>query len=108
MLNVHTTSDWSRKPFRSIQVTALPFAMNHAAVSSISTVDWIGSIGPADWGSWMDTMLLLTPGGIPWQGYFQRVLSAKTSKHAMVISVGGGCLSALLAIPPSLFGAVAK
>lgn len=32
------------------------------------------------WAEWVDFWLLLLLGGVPWQCYFQRVLSAKTSK----------------------------
>ena len=53
-------------------------------------------------------MLLLIFGGIPWQVYFQRVLSSKTSSGAQKLSfvAGVGCI--IMAIPPALIGAIAK
>ena len=53
-------------------------------------------------------MLLLIFGGIPWQVYFQRVLSSKTSAGAQKLSfiAGVGCI--LMAIPPALIGAIAR
>ena len=53
-------------------------------------------------------MLVLIFGGIPWQVYFQRVLSAKTEKSAMYLSyiAAVGCF--LAGIPPILIGAIAK
>ena len=70
---------------------ALPFSMSHSAVNDISfydkhnnasltieDTDWIGSIAYHEWGTWMDTCLLCLLGGVPWQSYFQRVLSAQS------------------------------
>ncbi|KAK6011842.1 hypothetical protein OSTOST_23060 [Ostertagia ostertagi] len=53
-------------------------------------------------------MLLLIFGGIPWQVYFQRVLSSRTSSGAQWLSfvAGIGCL--LMAVPPALIGAIAR
>ncbi len=53
-------------------------------------------------------MLVLIFGGIPWQVYFQRVLSARTEKGAMYLSyiAAFGCF--LMAIPSVLIGAIAK
>ena len=82
---------------------ALPFAASNPAVGSISfsETDWGGKVGVERlnrftnlffnvlasvqvdshlWAEWVDFWLLLLLGGIPWQCYFQRVLSAKTSK----------------------------
>ena len=49
---------------------------------------------------------LQTFGGIPWQAYFQRVLSCRTTKHAKYLSFAAsfGCFVA--AIPALLIGAV--
>ena len=72
-------------------VLALPFSMSHPAVSSIfaetaangtaaaaGSVDWVGRVERHQWGAWVDTCLLCLLGGVPWQSYFQRVLSAQT------------------------------
>ena len=42
--------------------------------------------GQWGWG-WLDTALLLTFGGIPWQVYFQRVLACRTARTAVAFSV---------------------
>ena len=67
-----------------MQFLALPFALNHEAVGSIAVngvngTDWIGSVATQDWGIWIDYAFLLLLGGIPWQCYYQRVLSSKTA-----------------------------
>ena len=62
---------------------ALPFSMSHPGVSSIfadqgQSPDWLGTVEHHEWGVWVDTALLCLLGGVPWQSYFQRVLSAQT------------------------------
>ena len=49
-----------------------------------------------------------TFGGIPWQVYFQRVLSCKTAAKAQGLSFAAsfGCL--LMAIPAVLIGAIGR
>lgn len=71
-------------------------------------VDWIGVIQPSEYWSYLDYGLLLIFGGIPWQVYFQRVLSSKTAGRAQLLSyvAAFGCL--LMAIPPVMIGAIAK
>ncbi|GGM72390.1 sodium:solute symporter [Longimycelium tulufanense] len=59
------------------------------------------------WWNWWDMGLLLVMGGIPWQVYFQRVLSARDEKTARRLSVGAGVLCMLAAVPPILIGIIA-
>ena len=84
--------------------------MSHKAVTNImeTKADWVGSVDPADYGLYVDLMLVLIFGGIPWQVYFQRVLSAKTEESAMYLSyvAAFGCFFA--GIPPIIIGAIAK
>ncbi|UJR30115.1 hypothetical protein I4U23_017656 [Adineta vaga] len=89
---------------------AVPFALRHKGVGSIISTwpEWRGEIKESQYTEWIDSMLLLIFGGIPWQVYFQRVLSAKSAKKAMYLSfcAAVGCI--VLAIPPVLIGAIAK
>uniref|UniRef100_A0A336MDH6 CSON000055 protein n=1 Tax=Culicoides sonorensis TaxID=179676 RepID=A0A336MDH6_CULSO len=88
----------------------IPFAWMNEHVQSLSSmeVDWIGEIDPKEKWFYMDYGLLLVFGGIPWQVYFQRVLSSKTAGRAQVLSyvAAFGCI--IMAIPPVLIGAIAK
>ncbi len=59
--------------------------------------------GNAAW-TWMDFGLLLILGGIPWQVYFQRVLSQKSNRAAINLSVFAGIGCFLMAIPAVLIG----
>ncbi len=60
------------------------------------------------WGNgiwvWLDFALLLIMGGIPWQVYFQRVLSSSSDRSAVRLSIYGGICCALMAIPAVLIG----
>ena len=69
-----------------------------------------GVLDHPDWGAvywnWWDFALLLVFGGIPWQVYFQRVLSAKDERTARWLSIGAGGLAIVAAIPAVLIGVV--
>lgn len=54
--------------------------------------------------SWWDTSLMLVLGGIPWNSYFQRVLSCRTPQDAVRQSVLAGALTIALTVPPLLMG----
>lgn len=63
-----------------------------------------------EWGNyywlWLDSMLLLMLGGIPWQVYFQRVLSSKNEKTAMWLSIIAGLVCIVAAVPAILIGMI--
>jgi len=48
-----------------------------------------------------------TFGGIPWQVFWQRVLSTKSAETARLLSVAGGLGAIIMSIPPILIGAAA-
>lgn len=54
--------------------------------------------------AWWDTSLMLVLGGIPWNAYFQRVLSCRTPRDAARQSVVAGVLTIALTAPPLLMG----
>jgi len=56
--------------------------------------------------NWWDYALLLVFGGIPWQVYFQRVLSAKNEKTAMWLSILAGFICLLAAVPAVIIGMI--
>lgn len=83
---------------------ALPFALDHPAVANIyaavqddgETPVWYGRVAGHEWGGWVDHALLCLLGGIPWQCYFQRVLSAQSSRRAVFLSFGGAAIALIL------------
>ncbi|XP_061580506.1 high-affinity choline transporter 1-like [Cololabis saira] len=93
---------------------SVPFALYHPAVSDITISakeeiyqsPWLGKIEPEDKWLWADNFFLLMLGGIPWQVYFQRVLSASSATYAQVLSfiAAFGCL--VMAVPSVLIGAI--
>ena len=88
----------------------LPFALLHPSVQKLSDTkeEWLGEIKGYETGKWIDYAMLLICGGIPWQVYFQRVLSSKSPNRARILSFVGafGCVA--MAIPAALLGAAAK
>lgn len=88
----------------------IPFAWMNEHVKPLSSmdVDWIGEVKPSEYFYYLDYGLLLVFGGIPWQVYFQRVLSSKSAGRAQILSyvAAVGCI--LMAIPSVLIGAIAK
>ncbi|XP_060625685.1 high affinity choline transporter 1 [Anolis sagrei] len=93
---------------------SVPFAMSHPAVTDIGYTavhevfqePWLGTIKTPDIFIWVDNFLLLILGGIPWQAYFQRVLSSSSATYAQVLSLlaAFGCL--VMALPAILIGAI--
>ncbi|XP_055072224.2 high-affinity choline transporter 1 [Misgurnus anguillicaudatus] len=93
---------------------SVPFALSNPAVSDISVTavnrvfqsPWLGEINPSDAWMWADNFCLLMLGGIPWQVYFQRVLSASSASYAQILSflAAFGCL--VMAVPSVLIGAI--
>ncbi len=61
-----------------MQVLSLPFAATNEHVSSIdwNTTYWGGTLDQQFYGEYIDFWFLLLLGGVPWQAYFQRALSA--------------------------------
>lgn len=88
----------------------IPFSLEHPAVKSMSgdIHDWFGELPAWKLGQYLDFGLLLVLGGVPWQVYFQRVLSARSARKAQLLSyvAAFGCL--VMAIPPMIIGAVAR
>ncbi|KAM6979954.1 high-affinity choline transporter 1-like [Aplochiton taeniatus] len=93
---------------------SVPFALTNPAVTDITVTavkhvyqsPWRGSISKEDTWTWIDNFCLLMLGGIPWQVYFQRVLSASSATYAQVLSfiAALGCL--VMAVPSVLIGAI--
>jgi high affinity choline transporter 7 len=61
---------------------------------------------PAIW-NWWDVACMLMLGGIPWNCYFQRVLSCRTPGEARKMSIRSGMLTIAFVVPPLLVGVAA-
>ncbi|GJQ73905.1 hypothetical protein Trydic_g18839 [Trypoxylus dichotomus] len=88
----------------------IPFAWMNEHVQPLSSmdVDWIGEVKTSEYFYYLDYGLLLVFGGIPWQVYFQRVLSSKSATRAQILSYVAAVGCVVMAIPSVLIGAIAK
>lgn len=88
----------------------VPFAMRNSAFSTLSleSNNWMGSVQRHYSGVWIDYAMLLICGGIPWQVYFQRVLSSKSPHRARMLSYAAAFGCVFMAVPAVLIGAIAK
>ncbi|XP_037564934.2 high-affinity choline transporter 1 [Dermacentor silvarum] len=88
----------------------VPYCLRNHAVGLIGPPhnDWLGTIPSRQMSQLFDAFLMTALGGIPWQVYFQRVLSCESDFDARMLSylAAVGCIA--LAIPPAVIGAVAK
>jgi high affinity choline transporter 7 len=57
--------------------------------------------------NWWDVSVMLVFGGIPWNCYFQRVLSCQTPARAQQHSIFAGLLTIAFTVPPLLLGLAA-
>ncbi|CAK9295828.1 unnamed protein product [Gordionus sp. m RMFG-2023] len=86
----------------------VPFALRNPLVDNPMKYKkhWIGHLEPILIGQYVDAYLLLTFGGIPWQVYFQRVLSAKTAYKAQLLSYVAALGCFIMAVPSVIIGIV--
>lgn len=96
---------WICVPFILMSPSATNITV--AAVSQIYQDPWIGKINLEDTGVWMDELLLMAIGGICYQAFYQRVLSAASDAQAKFTCFAGAALCPILGIPSILVGAVA-
>ncbi|XP_078078918.1 high affinity choline transporter 1-like [Mustelus asterias] len=93
----------------------VPFTITNPAVANIGYTmvndlyqnPWIGKIEVKQIGRWIDDLLYMSLGGIPWQVYFQRVLAASSVSQAQKTSYIAGILCFTLSFPSIIIGAVA-
>jgi len=71
-----------------------------AAASLLPSREALGSY----YWNWWDYALLLMFGGLPWQVYFQRVLSSKDENTAVGLSLFAGFFCLLAAVPATMIG----
>ncbi|XP_013417634.1 high affinity choline transporter 1-like [Lingula anatina] len=70
---------------------AIPFALSNPLMTSLSETSekWIGKVPNQDITTYIDTLLQMMMGGIPWQILWQRVLAMKSSRLAEVMVYAG-------------------
>ncbi|XP_071773246.1 high affinity choline transporter 1-like [Centroberyx gerrardi] len=68
---------------------------------------WIGKLEPGDAGKWVDDFMVLALGGLAYQAFYQRILSASSYTQAQVTCFASSAFCLVLGIPSMLIGAVA-
>ncbi|XP_074496349.1 high affinity choline transporter 1-like [Sebastes fasciatus] len=96
---------WLCVPF----ILASPSSANItvAAVTKLHQGPWIGKLELEDAGRWVDDLLLMAIGGLCYQAFYQRVLSAATDTQAKITCYAGAILCPILGIPSLIIGAAA-
>ncbi|MBN3316911.1 SC5A7 protein, partial [Atractosteus spatula] len=77
------------------------------AVHELFQAPWIGKLELSDAGKWIDDLLILALGGVCYQAFYQRVLSAASPCQAQVTCFAAAIFSFILAVPSVLIGATA-
>lgn len=90
----------------------LPFALEKVGGFTTLWSTYTAQKGAASWAplgtmSFWDMSVMLALGGIPWNCYFQRVLSCPTPRRAALHSVLAGLCTMALTLPPLVLGMVA-
>nr|XP_022325619.1 high-affinity choline transporter 1-like [Crassostrea virginica] len=88
---------------------SLPFVLTNDNVGNIGATSetWIGQFDTSITSPWIDLFIAMIFGTIPWQAYFQRVLSVRSGRQAQMLSVVGAFSAMVMAIPSVLIGAAA-
>ncbi|XP_013417978.1 high-affinity choline transporter 1-like [Lingula anatina] len=88
---------------------AIPFICTSPYVTPLpETADrWVGTLDPRTLGTYVDVLLQLMLGGIPWQFIWQRILAVKTARMAQMVTFAGSLGGLLATIPPLLIGMAA-
>ena len=87
-------------------VMSLPFVISDVRVGDMwaSRYTWIGEMSTQQAGVWGDLLVAMTLGTIPWQSYFQRVLSVRTAQQARAFSFIGALGAVVMVIPSVVLG----
>ncbi|XP_049525156.1 high-affinity choline transporter 1-like [Dermacentor silvarum] len=88
----------------------VPFIATNQAIAKISEVqkEWVGVIKNQDVSQILDQLFMTIFGGIPWQVYFQRVLSSDSAFTAKMLSFLSALGCVFLSLPPVIVGATGK
>ncbi|XP_034544932.1 high affinity choline transporter 1-like [Notolabrus celidotus] len=68
---------------------------------------WVGTVELDEAGKWFDDFMLLALGGLAYQAFYQRILSASSYTQAQVTCFASSAFCLVLGIPSVLIGAVA-
>ncbi|XP_010862626.1 high affinity choline transporter 1 isoform X1 [Esox lucius] len=86
-----------------------PYSMDisQTAFNETFQAPWVGKLEARDAGKWIDDFMVLALGGLAYQAFYQRILSASSYTQAQVTCFASSAFCLVLGIPSVLIGAVA-
>ncbi|XP_060891238.1 high affinity choline transporter 1-like isoform X1 [Labrus mixtus] len=98
---------WLCIPFLLLSPAVTDISQSQAHFNQSNGQSWLGELELADAGKWADELLLLALGGLAYQAFYQRILSASSSAQAQVTCFVAAGTSFIMGIPSVVIGAVA-
>ncbi|KAM6971791.1 high affinity choline transporter 1-like [Aplochiton taeniatus] len=96
---------WVCVPFLMTNPSSLDISLT--AYNETYQAPWVGKVELADAGKWFDDFMVLALGGLAYQAFYQRILSASSYTQAQVTCFASSAFCLVLGIPSILVGAVA-
>uniref|UniRef100_A0A8C6T5T7 High affinity choline transporter 1-like n=1 Tax=Neogobius melanostomus TaxID=47308 RepID=A0A8C6T5T7_9GOBI len=81
--------------------------ISQTAYNATFQAPWVGTVELDEAGKWFDDFMLLALGGLAYQAFYQRILSASSYTQAQVTCFASSGFCLVLGIPSILVGAVA-
>ncbi|XP_060949120.1 high affinity choline transporter 1-like [Limanda limanda] len=96
---------WVCVPFLLTNPHSLDISLT--AYNQTFQAPWVGTVKLDEAGKWFDDFMLLALGGLAYQAFYQRILSASSYTQAQVTCFASSAFCLVLGIPSVLVGAVA-
>ncbi|TKS69254.1 High affinity choline transporter 1 Hemicholinium-3-sensitive choline transporter [Collichthys lucidus] len=96
---------WVCVPFLMTNPHSLDISLT--AYNQTFQAPWVGTVELDEAGKWFDDFMLLALGGLAYQAFYQRILSASSYTQAQVTCFASSGFCLVLGIPSVLIGAVA-
>ncbi|KAM3623003.1 uncharacterized protein V6R79_005980 [Siganus canaliculatus] len=96
---------WVCVPFLLTNPHSLDISLT--AYNQTYQAPWVGTVELDQAGKWFDDFMLLALGGLAYQAFYQRILSASSYTQAQVTCFASSGFCLILGIPSILIGAVA-
>ncbi|XP_030002927.1 high affinity choline transporter 1-like [Sphaeramia orbicularis] len=96
---------WVCVPFLLTNPHSVDIALT--AYNETFQAPWVGTVELEEAGKWFDDFMLLALGGLAYQAFYQRILSASSYTQAQVTCFASSAFCLVLGIPSVLIGAVA-
>ncbi|XP_051239781.1 high affinity choline transporter 1 [Dicentrarchus labrax] len=96
---------WVCVPFLLTNPNSLDISLT--AYNQTFQAPWVGTVELSEAGKWFDDFMLLALGGLAYQAFYQRILSASSYTQAQVTCFASSGFCLVLGIPSVIVGAVA-